>query len=52
MKEKQTITKAMSAQYRRSHKSEKGKILDQFVEATGYNRVYAAYLLRHHGKRV
>ena len=52
MKERQAVTKAMSAQYRRSSKKEKGVILDQFVEATGYRRPYAAWLLRHHGKRV
>lgn len=27
-------------------------MLDEFVEATGYNRVYAAFVLRSHGKRV
>ena len=31
---------------------ERGKILDRFLEATGYHRVYAAWLLRSHGKRV
>jgi len=52
MKDRQSVTKALSGQYRRARKSEKGKILDQFIKATGYNRVYAANLLRHHGKRV
>ena len=52
MKERQTVTKAMANQYRRAPKKRKGAILDQLVEATGYNRVYAAQLLRGHGKRV
>lgn len=52
MKERKTVTKAMAGQYRRSSKKEKGRILDAFVEAAGYNRVYAAQVLRGHGKRV
>ena len=52
MKERQTVTKAMAGQYRRSSKKEKGQILEQFVAATGYNRVYAAQVLRGHGRRV
>jgi len=52
MKERKTVTKALSEQYRRASKGEKGRLLEQFVEATGYNRCYAAWLLRHHGARV
>ena len=52
MQERKTVTKAMANQYRRAPKKTKGRILDEFVEATGYNRVYAARMLRGHGKRV
>jgi hypothetical protein len=52
MHERKTVTKAMAAQYRRSSKKEKGRILEQFAAATGYNRVYAARVLRGHGRRV
>jgi hypothetical protein len=52
MQERKTVTKAMANQYRRAPKKTKGRILDEFVEATGYNRVYAARVLRGHGKRV
>jgi hypothetical protein len=52
MQERKTVTKAMALQYRRSGKKEKGVLLEQFTEATGYNRVYAARLLRGHGLRV
>lgn len=52
MKERKTVTKALAGQYRRTSKGAKGKLLDQFVEATEYNRRYAAWLLRHHGVRV
>jgi hypothetical protein len=52
MKERKTVTKALAAQYRRARKGEKGHLLKQFVEATGYNRCHAAWLLRNHGARV
>lgn len=52
MKERQTVTKVTADQYRRASKKRKGEILDHFIETTGYNRVYAAQLLRGHGKRV
>jgi hypothetical protein len=52
MKERKTITKALAEQYRRAKKKQKGQILEQLVEATGYNRHYAAWVLRWHGKRV
>ena len=51
MDERKTVTKALAKQYRRAAKKEKGRQLDQFVEATGYNRVYAARLLRNFGVR-
>jgi Integrase core domain len=38
--------------YQGARKGEKRKFLDMFVEATGYNRVYAARLLRQQGRRV
>lgn len=52
MQERQTVTKAMAGQYRRATKKRKGEILDRFVEATAYNRVYAAQVLRGHGRAV
>lgn len=52
MKECKTVTKALSGQYRRASKGEKGRLLTSFVEGTGYNRCHAAWLLRHHGVRV
>jgi len=52
MQERKTVTKAMAQQYRRGSKKDKGVVLTQFVEATGYNRVYAARLLRNHGRRI
>lgn len=52
MKERRAVTKGLASQYQRGSKKERGEILDRFVEATGFNRSYAAGLLRNHGKRV
>lgn len=52
MKERGVVTKALASQYQRGSKKERGAILDRFVESTGYNRSYAACLLRNHGRRV
>ena len=51
MQERRTLTKAFAQRYRRAGKKEKGRILDEFVESTDYNRVYAARLLRGHGRK-
>jgi len=52
MQECKTVTKALADQFRRARKKDKGRILAEFVEATGYNRSYATWLLRNHGRRV
>lgn len=52
MRERKTVAKAMATQYRQGSKRLKGRLLDQFVEATGYNRCYARRLLRNHGRQV
>lgn len=46
MKEKQAITKQLALSYRRAGKRKKGEILDWLAELTGYNRSYAARVLR------
>ena len=52
MQERKAVTKGMAEQYRRASKGKKGQVLEQYVKATGYDRHYAAWLLRNHGKRV
>lgn len=52
MKERKVVTKALAEQYRRGSKGDKNQLLDQFTEATGYNRSYASRLLRNHGRQV
>jgi hypothetical protein len=39
--------RAVAGRYRRASKAEKGRILEEFCEATGYARKYAIGLLRH-----
>jgi hypothetical protein len=50
MKEKQAWTGEIAPRYRRSGKKEKTRILDGFVQATGYNRKYAPHILTRWGK--
>ena len=51
MKEKRSVAAEVAAGYQKARKKEKGAILGQFVELTGYVRRYAARLLRQHGKK-
>jgi hypothetical protein len=44
---KHELTMALRARYWKASRTEKGQILDTFVEATGYHRKYALTLLRH-----
>lgn len=52
MHERKKLSKSVASRYRRSTKKEKGKILDEFVGYTGYNRNYAAHLLSTIGKEI
>ncbi len=49
MSQKQALTDKIANRYRKSTKQEKQKVLDEFVENTGYHRKYAIYLLTHWG---
>jgi len=46
MRSRKELTKALVQRYRSSTRGQKSKILDEFCEATGYVRSYAASLLR------
>jgi hypothetical protein len=50
MKERKAVTKATAERYVGAGKKEKGRILDEFVVLTRYNRSYARYVLRHFGE--
>ena len=46
MRERQAITREMARRYVRAGKRERGLMLDELCALTGYNRSYAARLLR------
>jgi hypothetical protein len=50
LQQKQAWTGEFAPRYRQSDKKEKTRILDEFVQATGYNRKYALHILTHWGK--
>ncbi len=52
MKERQAVVQVTARRYQRAGKKEKGRILDEFTETTGYGRCYARRVLRLWGKRV
>jgi hypothetical protein len=51
MSERKVLVKAFAARYRTGRKKERVAILDEFVAVSGYNRMYASWLLRG-GKKV
>ena len=51
-KEKRSATKVTAPRYQKAHKKQKGFILNEFIALTGYERDYAAYALRMHGRKV
>ena len=51
-KEKRSATKVTAPRYHKAKKKLKGRILEEFAALIGYDRCYAAYLLRTQGKKV
>ena len=52
MREKQAVTRQLAVEYKRATKKQKGGILDTLTELTGYNRCYAARVLRRRARYV
>ena len=52
MKERRSVTAVVAARYRRASKKDRNTILNEFTQLTGYNRCYAAFLLRSKGKKL
>jgi hypothetical protein len=51
MKERRAVAGEMAARYKQTTKKDKGVILKQLIELTGYSRRYAARLLRQQGNQ-
>lgn len=52
MKERKKATAVVALRYQKSRKKDKGLILDEFTELTGYGRRYASHVLTSHGRKV
>ena len=52
MRARQSLVRVTAGRYQKSSKKQKGKILDEFVQSTGYDRCYASSLLSWHGRPV
>jgi hypothetical protein len=52
MKSRHEVISRVYRRYRKAAKAEKGKILDEFTQTTGYTRKYAAWVLSRWGKTV
>lgn len=52
MKQRRRIAETTAGRYRKAGKQEKGVILSEFVELTGFARSYAALVLRNQGRVV
>lgn len=52
MKEKKAVSREVAKRYQRARKKGKSKILDEFVQLTGYVRCYARYILRNWGRKI
>jgi hypothetical protein len=46
MQERHAVTRELSSRFHRASKKERGSILTDFVQLTGYNRSYASFILR------
>ena len=52
MNEKQAVSREVARRYQKGQKKEKGRILDEFVQITGYIRWYASYQLKNWGRKI
>jgi hypothetical protein len=52
VKERKKATAITAPRYQKARKKDKSVILNEFIELTGYDRRYASYALRSHGKKV
>ena len=51
MHQRHVFMRELSSRFQRSSKKQRSALLTQCVELTGYNRAYAAYVLRNCGRK-
>ncbi len=51
MAQRRAVSQKLAQEYRGADRKAKGRLLDTLVQLTGYNRCYAAWLLRHWGRK-
>jgi len=49
---RKSVIAAIALRYQKERKKQKGFILNEFIELTGYNRSYASHILQAHGKKI
>jgi len=52
MQVRKSVIAAIALRYQKEGKKQKGFILNEFIELTGYNRSYASHILQAHGKKI
>ena len=52
MHERHSVTRELAHRYQKATKKERGQILDEFTQVTGYTRCYARFILRNSGRRL
>jgi hypothetical protein len=52
MHERKSVSREYAKRYKHSRKKLRSKLLDEFVELTGYRRDYASFILRNWGRKV
>jgi hypothetical protein len=52
MATRRELSKEVARRYQKAGRGEKMRVLREFCQSTGYNRHYAAFLLRNHGRQV
>jgi len=51
MHERHSVTRELTCRYQKGTKKERGQILDEFTQVTGYTRCYARFVLRNCGRK-
>lgn len=52
LKNRQAVAREIAKRYQKATKKQRGQLLDELLALTPLNRVYAAWLLRTHGRRI